>query len=54
MSIRSIISNLVTSFQVDGDRKNLLPPVQDSVSTLAAHAAALSAANAGTGYSAFA
>jgi hypothetical protein len=52
--MRSIISNPVISFQVDGDRKNLLPPGQDSVSAVAAHAALLSAANAGTGYSAFA
>lgn len=42
-------------FQVDGDRKNPLPSVgQDSVSTVGAHAAILSAANAGGGYMLFA
>ncbi|THG21183.1 hypothetical protein TEA_006497 [Camellia sinensis var. sinensis] len=41
--------------KVDGDRRNLLPPGgQDSVSAAGAHAAFLSAANAGTGYTAFA
>lgn len=40
--------------KVDDDRKNLLPPGQDPVSAIAAHAALLSAANAGSGYSAFA
>ncbi|MED6148453.1 hypothetical protein PIB30_053337 [Stylosanthes scabra] len=41
--------------KVDGDRKNPLPSVgQDSVSTVGAHAAILSAANAGSGYMLFA
>ncbi|KAL6991244.1 hypothetical protein U1Q18_009362 [Sarracenia purpurea var. burkii] len=41
--------------KVDGDRRNLLPPGgQDSVSAAGAHAALLTAANAGTGYTAFA
>ncbi|KAF8026379.1 hypothetical protein BT93_F3000 [Corymbia citriodora subsp. variegata] len=41
--------------KVDGDRKNPLPSgAQESVSTVAAHAALLSAANAGAGYTAFA
>ncbi|KAL3520033.1 hypothetical protein ACH5RR_018182 [Cinchona calisaya] len=41
--------------KVDGDRLNLLPTVaQDSVSAVATHAALLSAANAGSGYSAYA
>ncbi|KAF7803299.1 SAP30-binding protein-like isoform X2 [Senna tora] len=41
--------------KVDGDRKNPLPSVgQDSVSTVGAHAAILSAANAGGGYMLFA
>ncbi|KAK3431179.1 hypothetical protein EUGRSUZ_E02762 [Eucalyptus grandis] len=41
--------------KVDGDRKNPLPSgAQESVSTVAAHAAMLSAANAGAGYTAFA
>jgi len=40
---------------VDGDRKNPLPSAgQDSVSTIGAHAALLSAANAGGGYMQFA
>ncbi|XP_047158161.1 uncharacterized protein LOC124828825 [Vigna umbellata] len=41
--------------KVDGDRKNPLPSAgQDSVSTIGAHAALLSAANAGGGYMQFA
>lgn len=45
----------VTWFQVDGDRRNVLPPGgHDSVSAAGAHAALLTAANAGTGYTAFA
>ncbi|RDX65526.1 SAP30-binding protein, partial [Mucuna pruriens] len=41
--------------KVDGDRKNPLPSAgQDSVSTIGAHAAILSAANAGGGYMLFA
>ncbi|MED6144967.1 hypothetical protein PIB30_020438 [Stylosanthes scabra] len=41
--------------KVDGDPKNPLPSVgQDSVSTVGAHAAILSAANAGSGYMLFA
>lgn len=41
--------------KVDGDRRNPLPSVgQDSLSAVGAHAAILSAANAGTGYTAFA
>lgn len=40
--------------KVDGDRKNPLPLGQDSVSTAGAHAAILSAANAGSGYMLFA
>lgn len=41
--------------KVDGDRRNVLPPGgHDSVSTAGAHAALLTAANAGTGYTAFA
>ncbi|KAL1367632.1 hypothetical protein AAHE18_02G065600 [Arachis hypogaea] len=40
--------------KVDGDRKNPLPSVgQDSVSTVGAHAAILSAVNAGSGYMLF-
>ncbi|XP_059669661.1 uncharacterized protein LOC132314905 isoform X1 [Cornus florida] len=40
---------------VDGDRRNPLPAGgQDSVSAVGSHAAILSAANAGTGYTAFA
>jgi len=40
---------------VDGDRKIPLPSVgQDSVSTAGAHAAVLSATNAGSGYMLFA
>lgn len=46
---------LVNLFQVDGDRRNSLPPVgQDSLAAVGAHAALLSAANAGAGYTAFA
>lgn len=42
-------------FQVDGDHRNPLPSVgQDSLSAVGAHAAILSAANAGAGYTAFA
>ena len=42
-------------FQVDGDRRNPLHSGgQDSVSTASAHATLLTAANAGTGYTAFA
>lgn len=41
--------------KVDGDRRNPLPSVgQDSLSAVGAHAAILSAANAGAGYTAFA
>ncbi|KAI8525707.1 hypothetical protein RHMOL_Rhmol13G0250300 [Rhododendron molle] len=41
--------------KVDGDRRNVLPPGgHDSVSVTGAHAALLTAANAGTGYTAFA
>lgn len=41
--------------KVDGDRRNPLPSGgQDSMSSVGAHAALLSAANAGAGYSAFA
>ncbi|XP_052201312.1 uncharacterized protein LOC127807482 [Diospyros lotus] len=41
--------------KVDGDGRNLLPPGgQDSVTSAGAHAALLTAANAGTGYTAFA
>ncbi|XP_027111952.1 uncharacterized protein LOC113754514 isoform X2 [Coffea eugenioides] len=41
--------------KVDGDRFNLVPTVgQDAVSAVATHASFLSAANAGTGYSAYA
>ncbi|GLT54630.1 hypothetical protein SLA2020_278130 [Shorea laevis] len=41
--------------KVDGDRRNSLPSGgQDSISTVGAHAALLSAANAGAGYMAFA
>lgn len=41
--------------KVDGDRRNVLPPGgHDSVSAAGAHAALLTAANAGTGYTAFA
>lgn len=42
--------------KVDGDRRNPLPPSggQDSTSSVGAHAALLSAANAGAGYTAFA
>ncbi|KAJ0017618.1 hypothetical protein Pint_10371 [Pistacia integerrima] len=41
--------------KVDGDRKNPLSTVgQDSLSAAGAHAAILSAANAGSGYTAFA
>ncbi|KAI4371010.1 hypothetical protein MLD38_019290 [Melastoma candidum] len=41
--------------KVDDDRKTPLPPVgKDSLSSVAAHAAILSAANAGAGYTAFA
>lgn len=40
---------------MDGDRRNPLPSGgQDSMSSVGAHAALLSAANAGAGYSAFA
>ncbi|KAK9153059.1 hypothetical protein Sjap_000539 [Stephania japonica] len=39
--------------KVDGERKNPLHPGQDAMSTAASHAALLSAANAGAGYSAF-
>ncbi|KAK3206869.1 hypothetical protein Dsin_020915 [Dipteronia sinensis] len=41
--------------KVDGDRRNPLPSAgQDSLSTVGAHSAILSAANAGAGYTAFA
>lgn len=41
-------------FQVDGDGRNLLPTsAQDSLTTVAAHTALLSAANVGAGYTAF-
>ncbi|XVE51478.1 hypothetical protein DITRI_Ditri02bG0044200 [Diplodiscus trichospermus] len=41
--------------KVEGDRKNPLPAgAQDSLSTVGAHTVILSAANAGTGYTAFA
>lgn len=41
-------------FQVDGDGRNLLPTSgQDSLTTVAAHTALLSAANVGAGYTAF-
>jgi hypothetical protein len=44
-----------SEWQVDGDRKIPLPSVgQDSVSTAGAHAAVLSATNAGSGYMLFA
>lgn len=48
--------SFVDHFQVDSDRRNPLPPSggQDSVPSVGAHAALLSAANAGTGYTAFA
>lgn len=41
---------------MDGDRRNTLHPGggQDTISTTGAHAALLSAANAGAGYTAFA
>lgn len=41
--------------KVDGDRRNTIPSgAQDSISTVGGHAAVLSAANAGAGYTAFA
>lgn len=41
-------------FQVDGDVRSSLPPAkQDSLAAAAAHAALLSAANVGTGYTAY-
>lgn len=41
-------------FQVDGDRRNVLGSGQDTQSSVRAHAALLSAANAGAGYAVFA
>ncbi|OMO65402.1 HCNGP-like protein [Corchorus olitorius] len=44
-----------SNYQVDTDRRNPLPAgAQDSLSTVGAHTVLLSAANAGTGYTAFA
>lgn len=40
--------------KVDGDRRNVLGSGQDTLSAVGAHAALLSAANAGSGYAAFA